>query len=69
VRDPAKQILTTGTGPVNQTKLLTSVADAVDSASVVVRNQDRAVRQVGHVNRATQCTLGGFVQEAISKHF
>ena len=69
MRDPAEQILTTGTGPVNQTRLLTGVADAVDSASVVVRNQDRAVRQVGHVNRATQSTLGCFVQEAVSKHF
>lgn len=69
MRDPAKQILTTGTGPVNQTRLLTGVADAVDRASVVVRHQDGAVRQVGHVNRATQSTFGGLVQETISKHF
>lgn len=61
MRDPAKQILTTGTWPVNQTKLLSSVADAVDSASVVVRHQDGAVRQIGHVNRASQRTVGCLV--------
>ena len=61
VRDPARQLLTTGTRPVNQTRLLTGVADAVDRASVVVRHQDGAVRQIGHVNRASQRTVGCLV--------
>ena len=69
VRDPARQLLTTGTRPVNQTRLLTGVADAVNRTGVVVRHQDGAVRQIGHVNRASQRTVGRLVQETISKHF
>ena len=69
MRDPAGQLMITGTWPVNQTRLLTGVADAVNRTGVVVRHQDGAVRQVGHVNRATQRTVGGLVQEAIGKHF
>ena len=69
MRDPARQLLTTGTRPVNQTRLLAGVADAVNRTGVVVRHQDGAVRQIGYVNRASQRTVGRLVQETISKHF
>ncbi len=55
-------------GPtVFRTRLVCRVADAIDRTSVVVGNQDRAIRHVGNVNRTADRALGFLVQEAFSE--